>query len=57
MNTTDLLNACITLSVNTSYTSKNNLHDLTSAVLELQICLEEMGKRKTNELNKLLAEV
>ena len=55
MTVEDLINVCVNLSVSTSYTCKDNEHDLTHAVLELQICLQEMGKRKRNEVNKILS--
>ena len=60
MTVEELINACTKLSVHTSFSCKDEEgieYDLTNAVLELQICLQEMGKRKRNEINKILSEV
>ena len=56
-NIDNIILICQNLTVRTSYTCKDGEHDLTSALLELQICLEEMGKRKRNEIEKILLDL
>lgn len=46
--------ACARISILLGYTTKDGDHDLTNAVLELQVCLQEMGKRDLNKLTKIL---
>lgn len=55
MTTTDLIEACSILSVNTSYTTKLVDHDLIGALLALQVCLEEMTKAERANINFILA--
>lgn len=57
MTSEQLLEACKKLSVFAVYTTKDNRHDLTRAVLGLQFCLEEMGKYNRKEVDKLLEEI
>lgn len=53
-----LVDACATLSVRYGgFTTKDGQHDLTNAVLELQVCLQEMGKRELNKVAKVIEEI
>ncbi len=55
MNIDNLILVCQNLTIGSSYTTKDGKHDLTSALLELQICLEEMSKSKRKEIEKILS--
>jgi hypothetical protein len=55
MNIDTLILVCQNLTIGSSYTTKDGKHDLTSALLELQICLEEMSKSKRKEIEKILS--
>lgn len=52
-----LIEACAKLSVFMSFETKDGEHSLTNSVLELQVCLQEMGKRNAAKVNKILKDV
>lgn len=51
-----LLQMCIIVTTSMDYQTKDG-EDLTHALLNLQICIQEMGKRPLNKLNKLIADI
>ena len=53
----ELYEACVRLSVHTSYTTEDGDHDLTRAVLELQVCMDEMDQAKRDQINSILKEI
>ena len=55
MNIDTLILICQTLTTNTSYTTKDGEHNLTSALLELQVCLQEMSESKRKKIEKILS--
>lgn len=58
MTVEQLIDACVNLSVNYGgFTTKDGQHDLTNAVLELQVCLQEMGKRELKKVAKAIEEI
>lgn len=55
MNIDTLILICQNLTTNTSFTTKDGENDLTSALLELQVCLQEMSKSKRKKIEKILS--